>query len=215
MPHLYVCEITTQMRVLTGEKWSESYIYKNLRKLGWSLQVVFEHDKQIDLQERANYLYALHYYVKHPKQILVLDETHSSRKSTMRRRYWSVQGQSPYLDCFLDLTVDSILHYVLQILSGLYPQLVRFFFRENGENDLNETRGTLDKKRFTQWGKQKLVPVLGKYILGQENSIDILDNSTIHYSEELVNLIEGARAKMIYLPPYSPDLNPIKLMFGI
>ena len=75
------------------------YIYKNLRKLGWSLQVVFERAKQIDLQERANYLYALHYHVKHPRHVLVLDETNSGRKSSVRRRCWSVQGQSPYLDC--------------------------------------------------------------------------------------------------------------------
>ena len=42
MPHLYVFEITKRMRILSGVRWSQSYVYKNLRKLGWSLQVVFE-----------------------------------------------------------------------------------------------------------------------------------------------------------------------------
>ena len=64
MPHLYVLEITVRMRVMSGVRWSESYIYKHLRKLGWSLQVVFERARQIDEQERANYKYALYYYLK-------------------------------------------------------------------------------------------------------------------------------------------------------
>ena len=73
----------------------------------------------------------------------------------------------------------------------------------------------MDRKRFTQWVEQKLCPKLGKYHLRQENSIVILDNATIHHSEEIVNLIRATGAKIIYLPPYSPDLNPIELMFGI
>ena len=59
------------------------------------------------------------------------------------------------------------------------------------------------------------MPVLGNYALCQKNSIVILDNTTIHHSEEIVQLIEGAGAKIIYLPFYSPDLNPIELMFGV
>ena len=59
------------------------------------------------------------------------------------------------------------------------------------------------------------MPVLGNYALCQENCIVILDNATIHHSEEIVRLIESKGAKIIYLPPYSPDLNPIELMFGI
>ena len=62
---------------------------------------------------------------------------------------------------------------------------------------------------------QKLMPSLGNYALCEENSIVILDNATIHHSEEIVNLIESRGAKIIHLPPYSPDLNPIELMFGV
>ena len=100
MPHLYVFEITERMRIMSGHFWSQSYIYKNLRKLGWSLQVVFERARQIDLQERANYKYALHHYLKHPRQLITLDETSREKKTTMRRRCWSVVGKSPYLDFF-------------------------------------------------------------------------------------------------------------------
>ena len=79
MPHLYVYEITERMQIMSGRYWSQSYIYKNLRKLGWSLQVVSERARQIDLQERANYKYALHYYLKHPRQLITLDETYRGK----------------------------------------------------------------------------------------------------------------------------------------
>ena len=170
---------------------------------------------QIDEQERANYLYALHYYVKHPKQVLVLDETNNGRKSSMRRRCWSPCGQSPYLDCFFGSHGRRYSALCAVNINGFIPQACEVVFRENGENDLDETRGTVDKIRFTQWIVQKLIPVLGKYVLGEENSIVILDNATIHHSEEIVRLIEKAGAKIMYLPPYSLDLNPIELMFGI
>jgi transposase len=41
-----------------------------------------------------------------------------------------------------------------------------------------------------------------------------LDNASVHHSEYVVHAIESAGAKVIYTAPYSPDLNPIELMFG-
>jgi transposase len=38
----------------------------------------------------------------------------------------------------------------------------------------------------------------------------ILDNATFHKSEQTRKLIEGAGCRLIFLPPYSPDLNPIE-----
>lgn len=38
----------------------------------------------------------------------------------------------------------------------------------------------------------------------------VIDNASFHKSTRIKNLIEAAGAKLIYLPPYSPDLNPIE-----
>ena len=77
-------------------------------------------------------------------------------------------------------------------------------YREDGDNDPHETRGTVDRRRFTQWVEQKLCPVLGNYALGQKNSIVVLDNATIHHSEEIVDLIQGSGAKLFIYPPIHP-----------
>lgn len=37
-----------------------------------------------------------------------------------------------------------------------------------------------------------------------------MDNATFHKSEKTKQLTEQAQCKLIFLPPYSPDLNPIE-----
>ena len=42
----------------------------------------------------------------------------------------------------------------------------------------------------------------------------VLDNASIHHSEQIVELIQSTGAEILYTAPYSPDLNPIELMFA-
>jgi transposase len=42
----------------------------------------------------------------------------------------------------------------------------------------------------------------------------VMDNLSSHKSATVVQSIEGTGAKLIYLPPYSPDLNPIEKMWS-
>jgi transposase len=48
-----------------------------------------------------------------------------------------------------------------------------------------------------------------------KNSVLVMDNAQIHHDEYLVNLVESVGCKIIYLPPYSPDLNPIETAFSL
>ena len=40
--------------------------------------------------------------------------------------------------------------------------------------------------------------------------IVVLDNATFHKSQKTKELIESVACKILFLPPYSPDLNPIE-----
>lgn len=42
------------------------------------------------------------------------------------------------------------------------------------------------------------------------NQVVIMDNASFHKSNKVKELIEKVRCKLIYLPPYSPDFNPIE-----
>ena len=45
-------------------------------------------------------------------------------------------------------------------------------------------------------------------------SVLVLDNARIHYSQRLRDICEVAGVHLVYLPPYSPDLNPIESSFN-
>ena len=64
--------------------------------------------------------------------------------------------------------------------------------------------GTCDSKLFLKWIKEILAPNLNK------NQIVIMDNASIHKSSKIREAIEKVGCKLVYQPPYSPDLNPIE-----
>ena len=63
---------------------------------------------------------------------------------------------------------------------------------------------TCNTQLFEIWVEKILMPELKK---GQ---IIIMDNATFHKSERTKMLIESAGCQLLFLPPYSPDLNPIE-----
>ena len=49
----------------------------------------------------------------------------------------------------------------------------------------------------------------------KEWDVVILDNASFHKSVETIELIESVWAKILFLPPYSPDLNPIEQYWAV
>ncbi len=45
-------------------------------------------------------------------------------------------------------------------------------------------------------------------------SVIIMDNWTVHYGEDVNELVERFDCELLYLPTYSPDLNPIEQLFA-
>lgn len=57
---------------------------------------------------------------------------------------------------------------------------------------------------FTTWVAHELIPKLPSC------SVIIMDNASFHKGAEMQQAIETAGHTLLYLPPYSPDLNPIE-----
>lgn len=68
--------------------------------------------------------------------------------------------------------------------------------------------GPINGVTFTAWVKQALVPTLAK------GDVVILDNLGSHKGKEARKAIREVGARLLFLPPYSPDLNPIEMMFA-
>ena len=68
--------------------------------------------------------------------------------------------------------------------------------------------GPMNGECFLAWVEQMLVPTL------HEGDIVVMDNLPAHKVVGVRTAIEGAAARLLYLPPYSPDLNPIEPSFS-
>lgn len=68
--------------------------------------------------------------------------------------------------------------------------------------------GTCNTSIFNAWLEKELTQYLNK------NMVVIMDNAAFHKSEQTKQIIENTGAELLFLPPYSPDLNPIENSFG-
>ena len=73
--------------------------------------------------------------------------------------------------------------------------------------------GTDGDKYFVYWIKEYVCPVLGEYELGESRSVILMDNTSTHLVDKIVDAMRVTDAILIYSAPYSPHLNPIELYF--
>jgi len=68
--------------------------------------------------------------------------------------------------------------------------------------------GPINGPRFAAWVEQCLVPAL------HPGDLVVMDNLGSHKGPGIRRAIRAAGAKLFFLPPYSPDLNPIEQVFA-
>lgn len=66
-------------------------------------------------------------------------------------------------------------------------------------------KGSVDPNAFITYVTRVLTPQLWS------GAIVLLDNLKVHHANSIRTAIEAVGAKVVFLPPYSPDLSPIEL----
>jgi len=64
--------------------------------------------------------------------------------------------------------------------------------------------GSMDSRLFECWFSDMLLSAV------PQNGVIIMDNATFHRKKRLTTLAESVGCSVAFLPPYSPDLNPIE-----
>lgn len=80
--------------------------------------------------------------------------------------------------------------------------------RLDGTTACMALEGTTDTEAFRAYVREVLVPSL------RPGDIVVMDNLSPHKSDQTLELITGAGAQVLFLPAYSPDFNPIELMWS-
>jgi transposase len=127
-----------------------------------------------------------------PARLVFIDETGASTK--MARLY----GRSPRgTRCIASIPHG---HWKTTTFVGA--------LRQTGVTAPMVLDGAMDGAAFLAYVEQVLSPTL------QPGDIVVMDNLPAHKPDEVRSAIEQAGAELRYLPPYSPDLNPIEMAFA-
>jgi transposase len=68
--------------------------------------------------------------------------------------------------------------------------------------------GAVDRAAFAAFVERRLVPSL------RPGQVVVLDNLAVHKSARARAAVEAAGCRLVFLPPYSPDFNPIEFAFA-
>ncbi len=127
-----------------------------------------------------------------PARLVFLDETAATTNMTRRR------GRAPVGQRVVDPVPFG--HWkVTTFVAAL---------RAGGLTAGMTTDGAMTGDLFCAYVEQVLVPTL------HAGDVVVMDNLSSHKRAEVRELIEGAGAAVVYLPPYSPDLNPIEMAYS-
>jgi transposase len=126
------------------------------------------------------------------KKLVFLDE--SGVNINLTRRYGRSQGGCRVVDKTPLNTPKST-----TILSSI---------RMDGSAVYEAYSGGTSGERFIEYLKNNLVPTLRK------GDIVIMDNMRTHHISAVREILEQAGMELLYLPPYSPDLNPIEKLWS-
>lgn len=69
---------------------------------------------------------------------------------------------------------------------------------------LNSIYGSTTKAIFVRWLRRRLIPKL------RPGDVLVMDNLSAHHDPRVRKLCAAAGVRVLYLPPYSPDFNPIE-----
>ncbi len=196
------CDVEVSLQTVARSLQREGYTMKTVHcllsdssRLTISMKKVTRPALERNEQDHEEYkvLVTTHYC---PDQLVFADESHFNRL-TLRRPYaWSIRGERACRYEFFHrgtkysmlpaLSLDGVIH--LEVLENAITG-----------NDFRE---------FVQG----LLPCMNQWPMLK--SVLVVDNASIHKVEGIRKMVEEHSARLLFLPSYSPDLNPIELTFS-
>ncbi len=127
-----------------------------------------------------------------PDHVVFIDET-SVKTNLTRQRDWSRRGERLVMDAPLGSWGTQTFIAGLSAGALIAPWVIK---------------GAMDGEAFAAYVEQVLVPEL------EPGTVVILDNLATHKNAAAARAMRKAGCWFLFLPPYSPDLNPIEMAFS-
>ena len=196
-PGIYLRELQAEIYKNTGTHISVISICTFLHKNGFTHRKLSRVSGQRDDFLRSQFMEDLSIFSI--DMLVFVDESGSDNRDALRKFGYSLRGQpakalslfprGKHLSAIAAMSCDGVLGCQIH---------------EGGVNS-EAFQGFLDMELAP-----KLLPFNGTNC----RSVVVMDNASIHHADQLVNSLEHLGVLVYFLPPYSPDFNPIEELFS-
>lgn len=198
-PLMYLDEAGLEFLTTFGMKISASSISIILHEAGMTYKVIERRAKEIQLADVMRFCDEMQKINWTWEQLLFLDEVSLDGDDLIRKRGFGTKGESLiYRGQFRRTARKSLLCFIG--VSGLLQTY--------------ETEGTFDRLKFADCCKRFATEDKIVYEYPGAHSVWLMDGAKIHCSSEFIHFLRSMAIVPIFLPAYSPFLNPIEFMFG-
>ena len=195
-PTTYLHEVCKEIQQITGKSVSESTVCRILRRHGLTRKV-----RMIALQ-RCEYLRAIfmaEVLLYSRDQFVWIDESGCDARNYRRKFGYSLRGTRAECDHLL-------------VRGKKIPSIAALCTA--GIMVVTSTTETINADIFYDFVRGSLLPTTNPFDGSTAKSIAVMDNCAVHHVLIVEDLFTNAGVLLLWLPPYSPDLNPIEEAFS-
>lgn len=196
-PGIMLHELQAKLFEQTGIAVCISTICRFLHRSGFSHQKLRIVAIQRDDFLRSQFAYDVSIY--EPEMLIFLDETGSDKRNTIRRHGYSLRGKP-------------LVSHELLVRGERISAIA--FMSMNGMLDCKTVKHSVNGETFYEFVQTALLPHLMTFNGTNPHSVLIMDNCSIHHVDAVVQMVHEVGALVHFLPPYSPDYNPIEQAFS-
>lgn len=193
-PGLYVEEMAIFLWDEFNVLPSPSSIKRALSQEGWTKKKAQQRAKEQNPQLRDFYQHKLSEF--NSCHLVFVDESGCDKRIGCRQTGWSPLGVTPV--------------QVSKFHRGQRYQILPAY-AQDGIMLARIFKGSTDAALFESFIEQ-LLQHCGRW--PEPKSVLVMDNASFHHSDHVKQLCSNAGVKVLYLPPYSPDFNPIEEFFA-
>lgn len=196
-PGILLREIREELISTLGITVTESAVCTFLHQAGFTRQRLKLYALQQD--EGLRRKFALDVSMFNVEMLVFLDESGCDNCDSLRKKGYSLRGK-PARKQRLFVRGEHVSVLCTMSVEGILS--------------CNLVRGGVNGEKFIEFIEMSVMPTLMPFNGINPRSIIIMDNCAIHHIPEVTDLIQQTGALIYWLPPYSPDLNPIEEAFS-
>ena len=195
-PGIYLDELQQKLNS-NGITVSLTTVFRTIQRLGFTRKRIRHIVQAQDELKRWEFMQEMSYLDS--DMIIWIDETGSDQRQSIRTFSYHLRGIVPQ---------DTVVSIRGRRLSTIAAMSCR------GIEDIEIYDGSVDGETFSRFIERCIVPIMQPFNGSNPRSVLVLDNASVHHVKEVHELIIGCGAIIRYLPPYSPDFNPLEEVFA-